>query len=130
MSCEVIKNEENQVAAADCRCSSATYTPRVDIVETEGELRLYADLPGVSPEDVDIRYENGELGLVGKVAPRYEGVEPLAAEYGVGDFSRSYSISEAVDAEQISAEMHDGVLTVHLPKTEAVKPRKIEVKSE
>jgi HSP20 family protein len=125
----MINKDDHQVASRERRCNETTYTPRVDIVETEHELLLQADMPGVAPEDLDIRYENGELSLVGKVAPRYAGVEHLVAEYGVGDFYRSYNISEAVDAEKISAELCSGVLTVHLPKTEAVKPRRIEVHS-
>ncbi|MFV2069247.1 MAG: Hsp20/alpha crystallin family protein [Pirellulales bacterium] len=129
MSCQTINDDQNQVATAEHCCSGTTYTPRVDIVETESELRLYADLPGVVPQDLDVRYENGELTLVGKVARRHEGVEHLLTEYGVGDFYRSYHVSEAVDAENISAELNHGVLTVHLPKTEAVKPQRIEVRS-
>jgi HSP20 family protein len=107
-----------------------TFTPRVDIFETEDELLLYADLPGVRPEDVDMRFENGELTLHGRCGPRQADVEYLAAEYGVGDFYRVFTIAETIDSEKISAEMKDGVLTVHLPKAEAVKPRRITVKAE
>ena len=127
MSNELVKHEHGEPATVERTCGGVTFTPRVDIVETETELLLYADLPGVAPEDLDVRYEKGELSLVGKVAQRNGGAEYLAAEYGIGDFYRQFSIGEAVDAEQISAEMKEGVLTVHLPKTEAVKPRRIEV---
>lgn len=106
-----------------------TFVPRFDIWETDDELLLYGDLPGVTPENLDIRFENRELTIHGKVSPRYEGVEPFVGEYGVGDYHRTFSVGEAIDAEKISAEMHHGVLTVHLPKSEKVKPRRIEVKS-
>jgi HSP20 family molecular chaperone IbpA len=106
-----------------------TYIPRFDIWEGEEELLLYGDLPGVSPENVDIRFENQELMIHGKVCPRHEGIDFLYGEYGIGDFHRSFTIGEAIDSGKISAEMHNGVLTVHLPKTEKAKPRRIEVKA-
>ena len=104
------------------------YTPRVDILETEQEMVLFADLPGVKPEDAEIRFENGDLVIHGRCQPRQEGQEYLSCEYGVGDFYRVFSIGQEIDSEKISAELKNGVLTVHLPKTEAVKPRKIPVK--
>lgn len=107
-----------------------TYTPRVDILETDGELLVYADLPGVKPEDMDIRCENGELTLHGKVAPRQPEADYHRYEYGVGDFYRTFTLSEAIDTDQITAEMKDGVLTLHLPKSAAVRPRKITVKAD
>jgi HSP20 family molecular chaperone IbpA len=106
-----------------------TYVPRFDIWEGEEELLLYGDLPGVTPSDLDIRFENRELTIHGKVGPRHEGVEFLCGEYGIGDFHRTFTIGEAIDTEKISAEMHNGVLKLHLPKSEKAKPRRIEVKT-
>ncbi len=108
---------------------SVTYSPRFDVWESDDELVLYGDLPGVAAEDLDIHFENGELKIYGKVAPRNTNVELLYGEYGIGDFHRSFSASESIDTEKISAELKNGVLTVHLPKREAVKPRRIEVKT-
>jgi HSP20 family protein len=99
-------------------------------METEEELLLLADLPGVKPEDVDVRFDDGELIIDGRCAPRHEGANYLLSEYGVGDFYRAFSISEYIDCQKISAELKDGVLTVHLPKAETVKPKKITVKGE
>ena len=107
---------------------SVFFTPRVDILELENELVLYADLPGVKPEDVNIRFENGELVIHGQCPQRQEGVNYLACEYGIGDFYRVFTIGSEIDSGKISAELKNGVLTVHLPKTEAVKPKKIAVK--
>lgn len=107
----------------------ASYVPRIDIWEGEHELILYGDLPGVSPENLDIRFENRELTIHGKVEPRHGDVTFLYGEYGIGDFHRSFTIGEAIDAEKITAEMHGGVLMLHLPKSEKVKPRRIEVKA-
>lgn len=106
-----------------------TYVPRFDIWEGDEELLLYGDLPGVSSENVDIRFENRELTIHGKVCQRHEGINFIYGEYGIGDFHRTFSIGEAIDTEKISAEMHEGVLQVHLPKTDKVKPRRIEVRA-
>lgn len=107
----------------------ATYVPRFDIWEGDDELRLYGDLPGVGSEDVDIRFENNELTIHGKVRRRHENVEFSYGEYGIGDFHRTFRIGESIDTDNISAEMNHGVLTVHLPKSEKAKPRRIEVKA-
>jgi HSP20 family molecular chaperone IbpA len=89
---------------------------------------LYGDLPGVMPEDLDVRFENPMLTIHGKVSPRHNGIKLLHGEYGIGDFHRTFTMGEAVDTERISAELKDGVRTVHLPTSEKVKPRRIEVK--
>ena len=87
-------------------------------------------MPGVSAGDVDIRFENGELSIHGKVKPRQaESIRFLVSEYGLGDFYRTFRISEAIDPERITAEYRDGVLVLHLPKVEKAKPRKIAVKA-
>lgn len=106
------------------------YTPRVDILETENELVVYADMPGCRPEDVDIRYENGQLEIHGKCPPRQEHVDYLLNEFGVGDYYRAFTINEAIDTSQITATFKQGVLTVHLPKSESAKPRRITVQAE
>lgn len=125
------KREQTDLTAREqTRDRAVTYTPRCDILETEDELVLYADLPGVQPGDADVRYENGELIIHGKCAPRHDGVSYLAYEYGIGDFYRAFTIGEAIDADRITAELKHGVLTVHLPKNEAVKPKRITVKTE
>lgn len=104
------------------------YTPACDIVETPEELLLFAEMPGVKPEDVDIRYENGELHVYGRRAAQQEKKNYLLEEYEAGDFYRAFTVGETLDADRISAELKNGVLTVHLPKHEALKPRKIAVK--
>jgi HSP20 family molecular chaperone IbpA len=104
-----------------------TFTPRVDIYETDKELVLVADMPGVRPENVDLRYEQGELIVYGKVEPRHGGRTNLLSEYQVGDFYRVFAIHESIDSTKITAEFKNGVLTVHLPKAEAVRPRQIKV---
>jgi HSP20 family molecular chaperone IbpA len=130
MTSPVVKNEERarDVAQMERVRGGETYVPRIDIVEDDEMLTLLADLPGVTAEDLEIRFEEGELSIHGKVAPRRQELSFLYGEYGIGDFYRTFSIGEAIDSQKISAELKNGVLTLHLPKTEAVKPRRIEVK--
>jgi len=123
------KAQGTEVASTERTRSGQTYSPRFDILETEEELVLYGDLPGVAPEGLDIRFENHELTVYGKVEPRHADIDFLYGEYGIGDFYRSFSIGETVDGGKISAELNHGVLMLHLPKTEAAKPRRIKVKA-
>jgi HSP20 family protein len=105
------------------------YRPNVDILELPDELLVLADMPGVKPGEIDIRFEDGELTIHGPAAARQKpDANYLLMEYGVGDFYRTFRVSEQIDASKIHAEYADGVLRLHLPKVEAAKPRKIEVK--
>jgi HSP20 family protein len=117
---------QKRESRTDNRPEALTYSPAVDILETEQELILFADMPGVKPEELDVRFDNGELRLRGRctaTAPE----QPLLEEYRVGDYFRAFSVTEDVNADKISAELKNGVLTVHLPKAEKLKPRKIQV---
>ena len=124
----VKKDTGTDVATVERTRTGTTYIPRCDIVETDDELLLYGDLPGVKSENLDVRFENDRLIIDGKVEPRHEDREFVYGEYGIGDYYREFQIFEDVDPEKISADLKNGVLCVHLPKTEAVKPRRIEVK--
>src|SRR4051794_842640 len=78
--------DRSDVTRPEATRGGVYFTPRVDIVETERELTLYAELPGVRPEDVDLRYEKGELFLHGRVRPRQGQRQLLLQEYEDGDF--------------------------------------------
>jgi HSP20 family protein len=107
------------------------FVPRVDIYETEQELWLYVDVPGVKAEDVDLHYERGELTLHGRVRTRPAARQGwLLKEYDEGDFFRSFRIHEDIDSTKIEAQSKNGVLAVRLPKAEAARPRLIQVKGE
>jgi HSP20 family protein len=123
------KKPANNVATVERTLGGATYSPRFDVWENEDEMVLYGDLPGVMPEDLDVRFEKPVLTIHGKVNPRHNDIKFLCGEYGIGDFHGTFTIGEAIDSEMISAELKNGVVTVHLPKNEKVKPRRIEVKS-
>lgn len=105
------------------------FAPRVDIYETDAELLLYADLPGVNPEGVDLRYERGELILKAKAAPHEHQGHLVLGEYEEGDFFRVFQIHETIDAARIEAEYKNGVLIVHLPKQEALKPKQVQIRT-
>ncbi len=108
---------------------SPLFQPRFDIMENESELTLYGDLPGVKQDDLEVRYEHEQLIIQGRVATRNEGFQMLRQEYDIGDFHRTFTIGESIDAAAITAEVHHGVLVVHLPKAEAGKPKRIAVKA-
>ena len=118
-----------EVTAPEATRGGVYYTPRVDIYESADEVVLQCDMPGVKPQDVDVRFERGELSLHGKVESRQTPAEYLTEEYGVGDFYRSFAIAPDIDADKISAHCRDGVLIVRLPKQERVKPKRIAVKT-
>src|SRR5262245_24511431 len=122
------KKERGEVNRRE-EAREATFTPRVDILETADELLLFVDLPGVESEDVDVRFENGELTLSGRRSAKYSG-RPWLWEYETGSFHRAFRVTENIAADKIHAEMKNGVMTVHLPKVEAVKPRRITIKAE
>lgn len=125
------KPAEREIARTELTWNRPQFRPNVDIVERPDELTVLADMPGTSAEDVNIQFENGTLTLHGKVKDRDpQETGCVLQEYGVGDFHRTFQVSEIIDTARISAEYEDGVLILHLPKTEAVKPRKIAVKTD
>jgi HSP20 family protein len=105
-----------------------TVAPRVDIFENASEILLLVDLPGVSREHLGIDLEKGQLTLHAERAPEESGT-PLATEFGARAYHRVFAVPRGIDAERIAAELKDGVLTLHLPKSAALRPRKIEVTS-
>jgi HSP20 family molecular chaperone IbpA len=122
------KQTEQEAGGAERTWSGDAFRPNVDILERADELVLLADLPGVAPGEIDIHFEDGELMIHGRVGSRYaESQQFLLGEFGIGDFYRSFRVSQQIDASKIHAEYNQGVLTLHLPKVEAAKPRKIAV---
>jgi HSP20 family protein len=126
----VTQKDRTEQTTPESTRGGAFFTPRVDIFETENELTLLADVPGVGCNDVDLRFENGELILHGRVRPRHPEEDFLLREYEEGDFYRAFTIHESIDASRISAECKNGVLVVHLPKVEAARPRQIQVRGQ
>lgn len=99
--------------------------PEVNIYETEGRFVLQAEMPGVTKEGVEVTLENGVLTLVGRRANETAIGNVLYREVRPANFRRTFEVDPSVDSEKISASIHQGILTVTLPKAERAKPRKI-----
>jgi HSP20 family protein len=125
-----LKTADGNATHGESTRSGYFFTPRVDIFETDEELTLFADVPGVKADDVDLRFERGELVLQGRVQERQRPGQVLTSEYGEGDFYRVFQIHESIDHTRIVAECKNGELIVHLPKAEAAKPRQVKVRGE
>jgi HSP20 family molecular chaperone IbpA len=109
--------DQKQVAPQETtRSSSRYYYPAVDIFEHENELILVADLPGVIKENLNIHVDNNILTVEAAATQQSSG-EPIYREFVGGNFYRQFELSEEIDSEKISAELKNGVLTLHLPKT-------------
>lgn len=124
-----LKTEKGAETRGETTRAGFYFTPRVDIYETDNELTLVADVPGVKPEDVNLRFERGELILQARVAPRERPGQILELEYEEGDYYRVFQIHESIDSNRIEAECKNGVLTVHLPKAEEAKPRQVQIRT-
>jgi HSP20 family protein len=106
------------------------YIPPIDIHEAADGLKLEADLPGATEQSLQIELEDNVLSLYAKVdSPAPEGARLLHEEYRLGDYRRSFILSDEVDRERIAAELKNGVLTLFLPKAERARTRRIEIKA-
>ena len=107
----------------------AEWAPLVDITEDEKEYIIKTELPEVKKEDVKVAVENGLLTIVGeRKFEKEENKKYHRIERAYGRFVRSFIVPDYVEADKVSAEFKDGVLKVHLPKSEKTKPKQIEVK--
>lgn len=104
------------------------YVPATDIVETEKELLLYMDMPGVGKDNVNVKLEKSVLKIEGQVNMKtYSDLKPLYTEYNIGNYSRSFELSKKIDQTKIEAKMEDGVLFLTLPKVPEMQPRNIAI---
>jgi len=108
----------------------ATWTPQFDVKETADNYILRADLPGIAEEDLEIQMVGNRLTVSGhrELEERQEGESYYAVERSYGTFTRTFSLPDGIDADQVQAELKNGVLTMTIPKREEVKPRKITLK--
>ena len=125
---QVQEKQELQTKSESTR-NVPIFVPAVDIYESENDLTLLADMPGVPIDNVDIDLNDDQLTIRGTAVPEELSGTVLLREYSVGDYYRQFTVSSAIDRNKIAASMKDGVLRLVLPKAEAVKPRKIEVKT-
>jgi HSP20 family protein len=104
------------------------YRPAVDIVDAPTELVVLADVPGVDETHLDITLDKNILTIRGTVEPTsFEGHTPFQTEYGIGDFERTFTLSDDVSRDGIEASVKDGVLQLKLPKTARSARQKINV---
>ena len=107
-----------------------TFLPPADIYETKDSIVVLTEMPGVSSDRVDISLERRVLTIRGRNAGNeHRGYQQVYSEYFDGDYERVFTLSENIDRDRIEATLKDGVLQLVLPKAEAAKARKIELKS-
>ncbi|MCG6893629.1 MAG: Hsp20/alpha crystallin family protein [Desulfobacteraceae bacterium] len=123
-----VKEKQEVAAPAEMTRSGLVFTPSVDIFETEQEMTLMADMPGVATEDIKIDLEDSVLTVSGEIKP-WEGSKEsdVLVEFDVGNYFRQFTLSDAIDQSRIDAKFEDGVLRLTLPKAEKAVPRQISV---
>lgn len=125
-----VKEKAEVTAPAEQMRPGLVFTPAVDIFETEKEITLLADMPGVKSGGMNIDLRDNVLTLDGDVKPpEGAGEVDVMREYRTGKYYRQFTLSQVIDQGKIDAELNDGVLRLRLPKVEAATPRRIAVKS-
>jgi HSP20 family molecular chaperone IbpA len=118
---ELVSKDEKTVPAR-------YYVPTTDIFETGDALTVVMELPGVDKQAIDVNVENDVLRVDARIDfTKYEGLEPIYTEYNIGHFARSFTLSNKIDQQQISAQLDDGVLTLTLKKAKEALPRRITI---
>jgi HSP20 family molecular chaperone IbpA len=127
---ELSVQQKKELASKEEKTVPARYfVPDTDIYETDEALTLVMEMPGVEKKDVNVQLENDVLRVEGRIDfTKYEGLEPVYAEYNVGHYSRGFTLSDKIDQDGISAELADGVLTLTLKKAKAALPRRIAIR--
>jgi HSP20 family protein len=115
--------------AGDDEVSTRTWAPAVDIYETDGSLVVKTELPGVDPKEVEVRVEENTLYLKGerKFEDETKKGNYHRVERAYGTFMRSFALPGSVDADKVTAEYKDGLLTITLPKREEAKPKAVKI---
>ena len=128
-------DQNSEVATRDKRVEQErrepeyTLRPVVDIFENDHGITMLADLPGVSNERLNLQVDKDTLKIAGDAAiGAAQGMEPLWAEVRTTRYERAFTLSAELDAENITAAIKNGVLTVTIPKRAEVRPRKIQVR--
>jgi HSP20 family protein len=122
---QAILQKEAPAATADVAQAVQYVAPDVNIYETKDGYQLEAEMPGVNKEGLEIALEGSEITITGRRTNDAVAGETLFRERHGADYRRVFDLDPAIDTERISARMNQGVLSLTLPKSEAVKPRKI-----
>lgn len=125
-----VKPKQEVATPAERTRPGLVFTPNVDIFETDNEIVLIADMPGVALDGVSIDLRENTLTLTGEdESEAGENETALMTEYQSGKYYRQFTLSSLIDQDKIDANLADGVLRLSLPKIEKATPRKIEVKT-
>jgi|GEM_PF-303600 len=126
------RQQESLNDAAKIEIQMETYLPVTDIVDNENEVRIYAELPGLDSDSVSITLDKNVLSIEGKYkeVPRPEGYSLISGEYPVGNYRRTFKLSQDFSSENIQAKMKDGILSLILPKRKEIGPKKVKVFAE
>ncbi|MBL8472767.1 MAG: Hsp20/alpha crystallin family protein [Rhodocyclaceae bacterium] len=124
-----MNDSSKQVHPQEVRQSEPALTPAVDVIETPEGITLWLDMPGVPKESLQVRVDNDALNIEGSAnfaAP--PGLEQIYVEQRLTRYRRSFTLSRELDAGRVEASFKDGVLCVKLPRAEAARPRRVEVR--
>jgi len=123
-----VKPKQELTSQAEQTRPGLIFTPNVDIFETDQDITLLADMPGVTADNLTIDLRKNVLTLTGEVKPT-DGAEEEAImiEYDTGKYHRQFTLSSVIDQSKIDAKLNNGVLRLTLPKVREAAPRKIEV---
>ena len=122
---DITKKEQGTVESTR---SLRQVTPLVDIYENDDEILLHAEMPGVTKDEITVNIDNGNLTLTGVRSMTKDGAAEWE-EFGDVEYQRAFSVPQSIDVSKVSAELKDGVLALHLPKSEAAKPKQIAIQA-
>jgi HSP20 family protein len=123
-----VKKKRELEGKEESTIPARTFVPTADIYEDRDSLKVILEMPGVDKGHIDVRVEEGVLFVEGRLdLTKYRGLQPLYTEYNIGNYARSFRLSNTIDQDKIGAELKDGVLSLTLPKVEKAKPRTIQV---
>lgn len=127
---ELAVRQKKELAPKEEKTVPARYfMPSTDIYETDTALTVIMEVPGVEKKDVSVQLEGDVLRVEGRIDfSKYEGMEPVYAEYNIGHYARAFTLSSKIDRDGISAELDDGVLTLTLNKAKEALPRRIAIR--
>ena len=125
-----LQTREKQALEREGTRPGLVFWPDGDIVERPDEFFVTAEVPGVDEDHIDVKLEEGVLSIDGRQAAEVDSAwTPVYAEYRLGGYHREFTLSEAIDTEGIRAKMRNGVLELHLPKSQRRRPRQVQVES-
>ena len=123
-----VREKKELVAKEEKTVPGRYYVPYADIYETDEALTVVMEMPGVEKSRLNVALENDVPKVDGQIDfTKYKVMEPVYAEYNVGHYARSFTLSNKIDQEKISAQLEDGVLTLTLPKAKQARPRRISI---